>query len=131
MSKEKIILHHTGLIKKIKGAIQMNEIQIKNRRTDEVIFKYKCENNTIKNTVEEAVKRGVNLSYANLKGADLSEANLVNIELEDADLSFANLTHANLSNANLKKANLEHVIACYTNFEKANLKLVNFAYSDL
>lgn len=88
----------------------MNEIQIKNRRTDEVIFKYKCENNTIKKTVEEAVKRSVNLSYANLQGADLSEANLVNAELENADLGFANLSNANLSNAKLNG-----IILCFTN----------------
>ena len=71
--------------KNLEGAIEMNKIQIKNRYTDEVIFEYECKNNTIKKTVEEAVKRSINLSYANLKRADLSSANLKVAKLSNAD----------------------------------------------
>lgn len=35
----------------------MNKIKIKSRYTNEVIFEYECDNNTIKKTVEEAVKK--------------------------------------------------------------------------
>jgi uncharacterized protein YjbI with pentapeptide repeats len=49
------------------------------------------------------------LSGANLRGADLSEANLTNAKLSGADLSEANLTNANLSGVSLRRANLSGV----------------------
>jgi len=55
------------------------KIEIKNRFTGDVIFTHECENNTIKITVEEAVK-----SDANLWNANLSDANLRNANLSDA-----------------------------------------------
>ncbi len=73
-------------------------IEIKNWKTGDVIFSYDCEDNTIKKTVEEAVKRGVNLEYADLKYTDLS----------DADLSGADLIHADISHANLNDATISH-----------------------
>ena len=47
-----------------------------------------------------------NLSGANLSGADLSGANLRYANLSGADLRYANLSGANLSYANLSGANL-------------------------
>ena len=41
-----------------------------------VLFEFSKENNTIKDTIIEAVKRGANLRGANLHGADLGDANL-------------------------------------------------------
>ena len=41
---------------------------------DSVLFEYSKENNTIKDTVEEAVRRGANLRGANLGGAYLRGA---------------------------------------------------------
>ena len=91
-------------------------IEIKNWQTNDVIFSYDCEDNTIKKTVEEAVKRGVNLSYANLNGAKLSYADLSHTDLRNtnlreanlrcADIRFTNLSNANLSRANIRNANL-------------------------
>ena len=43
---------------------------------------------------------------ADLSGADLSRANLINAKLESADLSGADLSRANLTNAKLESANL-------------------------
>ena len=43
-----------------------------------VLFEFEKENNTIKDTVEEAIKNKVNLSYANLRDADLRDA--INID---------------------------------------------------
>lgn len=68
-----------------------------------VLFSYESEDNSIKKTLEEAVKTRANLSHANLSGADLSGA-----ALSGADLSGANLSRANLSRANLWRANLSH-----------------------
>ncbi|WP_367119178.1 pentapeptide repeat-containing protein, partial [uncultured Mucilaginibacter sp.] len=49
-------------------------IEIKNKFTDAVIFNHDVENNTVKLTVEAAVDLKINLSDANLRGADLSGA---------------------------------------------------------
>ena len=56
----------------------MNKIEIKLKFSDKVIFSFQCENNTIKKTVEKAVKYGANLYGANLRGANnLDKANKV------------------------------------------------------
>ncbi len=54
-----------------------------------VLFEFEKENNTIKDTLEEAIK-----SYADLSYADLSYANL-----RSADLSYANLSYANANDS--------------------------------
>jgi hypothetical protein len=81
-------------------------IEIKNKYTNDVIFSHDCEDNTIKKTVENAVKKGANLSYANLSMANLGYANLSGANLSCANLSMANLGCANLRRANLSDANL-------------------------
>ncbi|GFE70533.1 pentapeptide repeat-containing protein [Chroococcus sp. FPU101] len=70
--------------------------------------------------------RGLNLSYADLTGADLSNANLREIDLRGANLSEANLNEADLTGANLQKANLQgaYLIKAYlikTNLKESNL----------
>jgi uncharacterized protein YjbI with pentapeptide repeats len=82
----------------------------------EVLFSFEKENNTIKDTLEEANLRGANLRDAdliganlrgaNLRGANLRDVNLRDADLRDADLRDANLRSANLIGANLKGANL-------------------------
>ena len=64
-----------------------------------VIFEYEKENNTLKNTLEEAVKQGANLVRANLVRASLDGANLVGANLDGANLYRANLDRANLDGA--------------------------------
>ena len=71
-----------------------------------VLFELEKENNTIKETLEEAVKRGANLVDANLVGTNLAGANLVGAYLEGAYLEGANLVGANLEGAYLAGANL-------------------------
>ncbi|HEL7118807.1 TPA: pentapeptide repeat-containing protein [Listeria monocytogenes] len=53
--------------------------------------------------------RHTNLTNAVLSGADLRHANLTNADLSGADLRHANLTNADLSNANLTNAVLTWV----------------------
>ncbi|EDJ9853442.1 hypothetical protein GFS65_11430 [Listeria monocytogenes] len=53
--------------------------------------------------------RHTNLSNAVLTGADLRHANLTNANLTNAVLTGADLRHANLTNANLSDANLTWV----------------------
>ena len=63
-----------------------------------VIFEYESENNSIKETLLEAIKSGADLS-----GADLRRANLSGADLRRADLSGADLRRANLSGAENKE----------------------------
>ena len=69
-----------------------------------VLFALEKENNTIKDTLEEAVRNNVNLEDANLEYANLYNANLKNANLEYANLKNANLEYANLVNVNLENA---------------------------
>ena len=59
-----------------------------------VLFEFEKENNTIKDTVEEAVKQKVSLYGANLRGANLCGANLRGANLRGANLCGANLCEA-------------------------------------
>jgi hypothetical protein len=82
----------------------MKLIEIKNRYTGEVIFSHECENNTMKITVELAVKSNANLRNANLRNAKkipmyckwthgITNGNLIHIgcekrSIEEWDLFF-------------------------------------------
>ena len=81
-------------------------IQIKSRFSAEVLFEHDCENNSIRLTLELAIKSRADLSDADLSGANLSGAYLSRADLSDANLSGANLSDANLSGAYLSDANL-------------------------
>jgi uncharacterized protein YjbI with pentapeptide repeats len=72
----------------------METIEIKKRFNGNVIFSHTCENNTIKITVEQAVKSGAYLRDADLTGADLTGADLTGAYLTGAYLTDANLTGA-------------------------------------
>jgi hypothetical protein len=67
----------------------MVKIEIKNRWTGGVIYSHECEDNTIRKTVEQAVKDHAYLSNAYLRSADLSNAYLSNADLdEDTKIGF-------------------------------------------
>ena len=68
-------------------------IQIKSRFTAAVLFEHDAENNSVRLTLELAIKSGANLS-----DADLSRANLSGANLSCANLSCANLRGAYLNN---------------------------------
>ena len=122
------------------------KIEIKSRYSDKVLFSYESENNTIKDTLLEAVRKNVdirganlcdaNLRDANLRGADISSANLRNTNLSDAYLSdaylrYANLGDANLSGANLSDADLRGANLCGANLRGANLNGANLRGANL
>ncbi len=69
-----------------------------------LLFEFEKEDNTVKDTLLEAVKAGAYLSGANLSGADLSGADLSGADLSGAYLSGADLSGAYLSGANLSGA---------------------------
>ncbi len=70
------------------------KIDIKHKTTSAVLFSATLDNNTVKKTLEIAVKEGANLSGASLYYANLAYANLSGAKLTGAKLSGANLTGA-------------------------------------
>ena len=71
-----------------------------------VLFEFEKENNTVKDTLIEAVKSGANLRGADLGGADLGGAYLGGAYLRGADLRGADLGGAYLGGAYLRGADL-------------------------
>jgi len=84
----------------------MTKIEIKNIFTGSILFEYLKENNTIKDTIIEAIKSGAYLSGANLSGAYLSGANLSGADLSGAYLSGAYLKGAIGNNKEVKTLQL-------------------------
>jgi len=96
-------------------------ITIKNRWTGDVMIE--SEKTTYKEVVEEnkADLREANLYEADLRGADLCEANLREANLRGADLCEANLYEADLRGADLRGADLYKADLYEANFENAEL----------
>ena len=106
-------------------------IQIKSRVNDTVLFEHNCENNSMRLTMELALKSGANLFYANLSGASLFYASLSGTDLSRANLYGANLSGASLSRANLSYANLSRANLSGTDLSGANLSRANLSRADL
>ena len=81
------------------------KIEIKSVFGD-VLFEFEKENNTVKDTLTEAVNRGAYLRGADLRGADLRGADLGGADLRGADLRGADLGGADLRGAYLHNADL-------------------------
>ena len=96
-------------------------IEIKNRFNGSVLFSHDCEENSLKITLEMAIKASADLRCANLRSADLRSANLRSANLSSADLRYANLSSADLRSANLSYANLSYADLRYANLSSADL----------
>ncbi len=107
------------------------KIEIKNRYTNETIFAFECENNSVKITLLEAIRLKTNLRSANLRSANLSSANLSSADLSSADLSSANLSYAELSSANLSSANLSSAELSSADLSSANLSSAELSSANL
>lgn len=75
--------------------------------------------------------RGANLKGANLQQTNLYQANLAGANLYQANLAGAILSAANLEGANLYLANLEGAILSAANLERANLSEANLHRASL
>lgn len=80
------------------------KFEIKNRWTGSILFEYEKENNTLKDTVTEAIKRGANLRGANLEGADLGGANLggAYIYVSDDEINITDIVKDFEQKSNIK-----------------------------
>ena len=96
-----------------------------------VLFEYEKEDNTIKDTLVEAVKRGADLRGAYLRGADLRGAYLSGADLRGAYLRGADLRGANLRGANLCGADLRDADLRGANLRDAYLRGANLRDADL
>jgi len=75
---------------------------------------------------EKYPKQEINFYNADLRGADLLDANLRGADLRNADLKQAILLDANLRGADLRGADLYHA-----NLINANIKGANFNEADI
>jgi uncharacterized protein YjbI with pentapeptide repeats len=117
------------------------KLQIKNRWTGNLIFEYEKEDNTIRDTVLEALRVGANLRDAYLRGADLSDAYLRDAYLRgaylrdaylrDADLSDADLSGAYLRDAYLRGADLSDAYLSDADLRGADLRGADLRDADL
>lgn len=104
----------------------MITVQIKHRYTRAVLFELTTAHNdratALVYTLEQAVKQGANLSYADLPGEDLRGANIPGAHLAYANLAYSDLSFSNHSYANLIGADITH-----TNFTAANTHATLFS----
>jgi uncharacterized protein YjbI with pentapeptide repeats len=75
--------------------------------------------------------RGASLNEADLSDADLRWATLSNANLRDANLSDANLSYANLRDASLFKANLKEADLRWARLSDANLNEADLSNASL
>ncbi len=112
------------------------KIEIKCRWSGKVLFAHEQEGNTIRITLELAVKARANLADANLARAylgyaNLADANLAGAYLADANLADAYLAGAYLADANLAGAYLADAYLADANLAGANLARANLADANL
>ena len=112
------------------------KIEIKSRFSGSVLFSHEAENNTLRLTLEAAIKARVNLEGAYMAGANLARAYLEGAYLEGAYLDGANLGGAYLTGAYLEGAYLAgaYLAGAYlagANLTGANLTGANLTGADL
>ena len=83
----------------------MKKIEIKNNNGD-VIFEFKCKNNSKKNTILEAIRIKIDLRNSDLSGCDLRGSNLRNCDLRNSNLRGCDLRNSNLSGCDLRNCDL-------------------------
>ena len=107
------------------------KVSILSRFNASLLFEYESEENSLKITLQAAVKSGANLGGADLYGADLYGADLGGANLRGADLFGANLRGANLDGANLRGANLRGANLFGADLDGANLRGADLRGADL
>ena len=107
------------------------KIQINSRFTAAVLFEHDTENNSIRMTLELAIKNGANLNGADLSCADLSSADLSCADLSSADLSCAKLSRAKLNGADLSCADLSRANLNGADLSSAKLNGADLSSADL
>jgi uncharacterized protein YjbI with pentapeptide repeats len=82
-------------------------------------------------TTQRAAFERLDLSQADLRGANLGQADLTKANLDRADLTRATLIGTNLTKANLTRANLQQADLSIANLQTATLREANLEQADL
>jgi hypothetical protein len=96
-----------------------------------LLFEFEKEDNSIKETLIEGVKRGVDLRGADLRGADLRDAYLRGADLRGAYLRGADLRGADLRDADLRGADLRDAYLRGADLRGADLRGADLRDADL
>ena len=96
-----------------------------------LLFEWESEGNTVKETVEKAIRESADLSSADLSSADLSSADLSSANLRSANLRYADLRSADLSSADLSSADLRSADLRSADLRSADLRSANLRSADL
>jgi hypothetical protein len=109
-------------------------MKIISRFDDNVLFD--GNHDSIRLCVEDAASAKIALCCADLRNANLCNADLRNADLRDAylcdaDLRYANLRDANLCNADLRGADLRDVNLCNADLRNADLRYAYLCDADL
>ena len=104
------------------------KIQITYWLSGSVLFEHEAENNTLRITLEEAVKAGASLEGASLIGARLDGASLIGARLDGARLDGARLGGARLDGARLDGASLIGARLVGEVLSKAPISLLNLRW---
>ena len=101
-----------------------------------LLFEYECDENSIKKTVEQAVREKTDLSGSDLRNSNLRNSNLRNSDLSGSDLSSSDLSGSDLSssdlrNSNLRNSNLSGSDLSGSDLSGSNLRNSNLSGSDL
>lgn len=102
----------------------MKHYKIETTDTKQTLFEGRFP--SFKKCLEEAVTKRINLHNANLRGHNLSNANLDDGKFSAADFSHTNLTGANLSESYLKDAIFDNATLYNTCLSYANLTACSF-----
>jgi hypothetical protein len=108
----------------------MIKIQIKSV-FGKIIFEYEKEENSIKETLIEAVKNKSDLRGADLRGADLRGVDLRGVDLRGADLQGTDLQGVDLRGADLRGADLRGVDLRGVDLRGADLQGADLQGADL
>jgi hypothetical protein len=92
---------------------------------------YQAEAESFRALILAAIKAGANLRGTDLSNADLSSADLRGTDLSNADLSSANLRGTDLSSANLSNADLSNADLSNANLSSADLRGTDLSNADL
>ena len=90
----------------------------------EIIYTHVQFNNSIRATLEKAVKENISLGGAVITHADLSEG-----DFRCADFQGVDFTHSTFEGADLRHATFEFSDLVETNFADANLQDVDFSFA--
>jgi uncharacterized protein YjbI with pentapeptide repeats len=102
-------------------------LSIKSLKGNKILFSGQCV--SVRDALERMVAQGVDLSNADLRGLNLSNANLDDGSFAGADFSGANLTGANLSESCLHGAIFDYATLCNTCLAYADLSGARFIHT--